>query len=466
VKAQNEKDESQADVLLVDDDLSAISALVRAFKRKGAAYSFHTAQNSSEALTIAQQHLPEVAIVDLSLDPAIGPESGFALIEDLQELVPTVRIIVLTGHGADEVGIKALQRGAASFLQKPADAAHLLALVSDAVSYATLKQQYLRLSASSDNLLQLTGLSTKSKIMHEAIEAVAFAATNNQPVLLTGETGTGKGVLAHAIHHASARRVGPFIRFQPSFTGHDLVASELFGHRKGAFTGASDDRKGLIEEANSGTLFIDEVADLPQETQVLLLDVLQEKVLRRIGSNKQIQSDFRLLTATNKSVEETIEKSLLRHDFYHRIAHFTIEVPPLRDRLEDIPDLAAEFVGVLANRENLHVQGLTNEALQKLRKYQWPGNVRELQAVVEGGAYRASYQKRRFVEASDLRIAHKPSAADSSLQTFRQKVEQYECKLVLEALEKHENNQTQAAQSLGLDRTSMRRILKRAKEDS
>lgn len=452
---------SLANVLFVDDDVPATESLIRALERRGANYHFHMASTGRAARSLAQSLIPEVAIVDLELDPTVGPESGLSLIGELQQLMPTLRVLVLTGHEAEEFGIKALQMGAASFVEKPADAAHLLALIKDAVSFASLKRQYYKLSTTPENLTRVTGLSSRSPRMLPVIESVAYAATNNQPVLITGETGVGKGVIARAIHESQSSSSVPFIRFQPSFGGHDLVASELFGHRKGSFTGATEDRKGLLEEANGGTLFIDEVGELPHETQVLLLNVLQEKVFRRIGTNREIHSNFRLIAATNRTTEELLEGRLLREDLFHRIAHFTVVIPPLRERIEDIPDLANHFVRTLANREKLPVQGLIPEAMQKLDSYPWPGNVRELQAVIEGAAYRANYHGRHFIEASDVIINAKRPGTTNPHLSFREKVRHYEHQIICEALQKYQDNQSKAAESLQMDRTTLRRILKR-----
>ena len=239
-----------------------------------------------------------------------------------------------------------------------------------------------------------------------------------------------------------------------------MTASELFGHCRGAFTGAAADRAGLIEEVKGGTLFIDEVGDLSQETQLQLLHVLQDKTFRRIGSNKELKTDFRLITATNKTEKEMQQNNLLRLDFYHRIAHLSIEIPPLRSRQQDIEDLCRDFIQNTANRENLRVYGITPEALVRLRKHQWPGNVRELLAVTEGAVYRASYNSRRFIEIQDLDIRD-VTAGKSGNRCFREEVKDFERRLVLEAMERCGNNQSQAARSLGLDRMSLRRILER-----
>ena len=451
-----------ATVLLVDDDAAYLRALQQGLERDAAPeqFRFVTATNRADALTRAASDAPLAAVVDLTIDTAAGPSSGMSLIAALQERLPALRVIVLTGEDAAEVGIQALQHGASSFLQKPADTRHLAALLQDAVFCASLKQQYLNLVQTPLRIAELTGLQTQSANMLRTLEAVVYAAASNQPVLLSGETGTGKGVLAQAIHRASSRRAKPLIRFQPSFTGHDLTSSELFGHARGAFTGALADRKGLLEEAHQGTLFIDEVDQIPAETQVSLLNVLQEKTFRRLGTNRDLKSDFRLIAATNCPITGLVGPNRLREDFFHRIAHCIIEIPPLRDRKPDLPQLARSILDSLVDRESLPIQALTPEALQKLAAYDWPGNVRELQAVIEGGAFRAAYEQRPFIDIQDVKVGKTETAARHA-GSFRERVDQFERKLIDEALALNDDNQTKAAESLQLDRSSFRRILNR-----
>ena len=452
-----------ASILLIDDDLDSTHALVRSLERRGADYDFYIADTATKALEYAKEKQPEAAVVDLSLDPRLGPESGLYLLRELQRYDPSIRTLVLTGHGSTEYGIKALQSGAASFLEKPVNPDHLLALLQDAVSFSQLKRSYLDLQSTPADLSRMTGLSSRSACMQKVIESVAFAASNKQAVLVLGETGTGKGVISQAIHNAgAANRKAPFIRYQPSYTNSDLVASELFGHVKGAFTGASEDRRGLVEDASSGTLFIDEVGEIPHETQILLLNVLQEHVFRRLGSNKEHLSNFRLIAATNRSAEELLDKEALRLDFYHRIAHFTISIPPLRERIEDIPMLSEMFLLNLTNRESLPVQGISPEAVNALCGHNWPGNIRELQAVVEGGVYRANFCSRKVVELSDLDFKSNKNNAPLNSLSFREQVNRFEISLINEALIKHNNNQSKAAESLELDRSSLRRIMQRS----
>ncbi len=459
------KHQSSEKVLFVDDDVASTRTLVNSLKRRGADFMALTASSASEALRVLESEHPEVAVVDLSLNPDEGPQSGLTLVSEIVAFNANIRVLVLTGHGAEEFGIKALNMGAASFVAKPVDALHILALIRDSLSVVRLKQSYQELASSPNGLQGRVGLFAASSKMKSVIEAVAYASSISQPVLIVGETGTGKGVIAQAIHRAGPRVKEPLIRVQPTFTSNDLLISEIFGHQRGAFTGAIENRKGLLEEAHKGTLFIDEVDELPKETQILLLNVLQERVFRRVGSNQEIRSDFRLITATNRPLDELVAKDRLREDFFQRIAHFVIELPPLRERTEDIPHLAQEFLQQTVSREKIAVFGFTPEAIGKLVQYNWPGNVRELLAVVEGGVFRANFANRRLVEPEDLHLRKKTTVRIND-GNFRERVKLYEWQLVQEALARVNGNQSKAAESLGLDRTVLRRILCRKGEVS
>ncbi len=459
--SQASPNSERAKILLVDDDQTALRGLASALTRRGPAFDFIESSTASGALERARAEKPEAAVVDLSLDPSAGPESGLELLRRLTEQDPTMRVLVLTGHGTEEFGIRSLREGAASFLVKPANTEHLLALLNDAVSYARLRRRMFCFTEASERLTSLTGLTTRSAAMEPVLEAIAFAASNRQPVILVGETGTGKGIVAHAIHRAAGNASAPFIRFQPRFGTPDLVSSELFGHERGAFTGAAEQRRGLVEDANKGTLFLDEVDELPAETQIQLLNVLQAGMFRRVGSNKEQRSDFRLISATNRPLDESVKKGKLRQDFYHRVAHFTISVPPLRERLEDIPQLANLFLNELVTRERLPIRGFAPEVFTKLARHPWPGNVRELQAAVENGVYRANFEGRPYVEATDVTAGGNSAVKSDSPLSFRSRVEEFERKLIDEALEKAGGNQSKAAEMLQLERSTLRRILKR-----
>lgn len=452
---------TEASILLVDDDRAALRSIGSALERRIEGIQLVTATSVAEAIEQFEQACALVAIVDLSIDPDAGPESGLGLIESLLERDPALRIIVLTGHHSEKYGVRSLELGAASFLAKPPSFDHLAALVRDGLSCASYRRRVIANEGQGGELRRIGALASRSPAMAEVIDQLLYCASNRQPVLLLGETGVGKGFIASVLHQASFPPSAPFVRYQPGIGTSDLVASELFGHQRGAFTGAIENRRGLIEEADKGSLFIDEVDELPPQVQVLLLQTLQEKTFRRLGTNAERRSDFRLIAATNRPLDEALESAKLRLDFYHRIAHVTIEIPPLRARREDIVDLSRQTVTELSTRERLQVTGFAKDAERKLLSYAWPGNVRELQAVVTGAVYRAHFEKRRSILAADLALAGKRSGTAVTGLSFRKRVEQFESSLVREALEQCDQNQSRAAALLQLDRTSLRRIVAR-----
>ncbi len=441
-------------ILLVDDEQDTLLSLSRALSSSD--YQIQSASQIEKALELQQAGRPAVAVVDLSINPKLGVESGFGLIRDLLQFDASCRVIVLTGHASAECGLKALSLGAANFLQKPADLAHLKALIRDGLSQSELRRAYFTLLDQSSMPLEqaLVGVSAASKKLRAEL---AYAASNSQSVLLLGETGTGKGLCAQLIHRHSARAPQNFVRYQPNFASSDLVASELFGHRKGAFTGADSDRKGLLAEADKGTLFLDEVDELPPETQVSLLGVLQDQKYRALGSNTEEQVDVRLICATNQNIQDVLDRKKIRADFFHRTAHCKINIAPLRERLEDIESLAKHFLSEMREKKNVNVFDLDASCLDRLQSYNWPGNIRELQAALEGASYRAQFEERHFIMASDLNLLQTASSAIS--QDFHAKVQNYKRALVEDALKRCDGNQVKAAKELGLDRSSLRRLL-------
>jgi DNA-binding NtrC family response regulator len=453
-------------IAVIDDDLEACESLMRALgaheivpPEDTIAWTLVTkAENVADEVISAEPH---VVVLDLCLDSRKGVESGFEILELLTKTLITTRVIVLTGHGETSNGVRALNSGAASFLQKPADIFLLVALIKDSITQAELRSTVAALKYKKGNDLT-TALVGTSPAVRELRHHLEFACAVSQSVLLLGETGTGKGFCARLIHRMGKRASGRFIRCQPQFGSADLSMSELFGHVRGAFTGAGEGREGLLAAADKGTLFIDEVDQFPLETQVALLEVLQEKVFRPIGSDKEVASNFRLICATNRDPLEAIESNDLRKDFYHRIAHLNIQIPPLRDRKEDIPLLAEAALQQLYESEELVSSSFSPKALYLLQSYEWPGNIRELHAVVESAGYRAQFAGRRIITQEDVEFSASESpksSGESEQECFHSQVEEFKRKLVSEALHRHGGNKLKAAQELGLDRGTLRRLL-------
>ncbi len=442
-------------VLFVDDDLATLQTLTRSLERNGAQFRIITAGSAEEGLRIFRDNIPPVCILDLELHRGQGPESGLRLLSELMLEAEPPRVIILTGHNEEQYGLEALTRGASSFLAKPFDALHLKILIEDALRVVALKQAKKELEDQLVSHLPGLELHARSKSMKKVLSELRFAATTPQPVLLLGETGTGKGVLAHALHLLT-NPSKPFIRAQPSYGNFDLVQSELFGHERGSFTGATAERKGLLEEADKGTLFLDELDSLPHETQVMLLHALQEGVFRRVGGTRERQSKFRLIAASNRSLVDF--KASIRQDLYHRLSHHLITVPPLRERTEDIQSIATGILDEMHRNHRTRVISLSAEALGRLKAYPWPGNVRELRAVVEQAVYRARFASRAIVEAEDIHLQIKDIPFGN---TFREQVERFERSLLLNVLRQSGGNISETARNLGLDRTQLKRMLKR-----
>lgn len=449
-------------VLIVDDEAEALLSLSRALKALASNLIIDGVVSAAQALDCLGKSEPQVVLMDLSLNSKQGVESGFDLLNALVSSGSNCKVIVLTGHANIEYGVRALNMGAAHFLEKPPDLQHLLALIRDCANQTEIFKAYQSSAKNSHSLILNQEIVGGSREVEELRNEIVFAATTNQSILLLGETGTGKTLCASLIHQLSSRANNKFICYAPAYHSADLVNSDLYGHLKGAFTGAHESRTGLLQEADRGTFFLDEIDELPQDTQISLLRVLQNKTFRSLGSNKEERSDFRLISASNREPKELLDKNKIREDFFHRIAHRVIQVPALRNRVTDIKELSEACLRSLTKREQLNVFYFSDLAIKKLEQYKWPGNIRELHAVVEGAAYLAQFNNRVVIEESDLRIESKLFGSESvEPQGFHALVENYKKNLVEQAMKVSGGNQVQAAKSLGLDRSSLRRILGR-----
>lgn len=480
---------SEPYVIFVDDDGDAASSLIRAVKSLGLSARADAFTTAAAALAaIAKKKAVDVVVLDLSLDDRRGVESGFSTLSEIIKISPDTRIIVLTGHGTDEYGIKALQLGAASFVVKPAEPAHLTALIADGIAQSQLRRRVRELEASDKSRVtqQLIGSSSAMVKLRNELE---FLSTNSISVFLRGETGVGKSYFAMCLHQLALERGtrgGNFTSYAPRAGSSDLISSDLFGHVKGAFTGATEAKSGLLKHAENGTLFLDEVDELPTEVQVTLLTVLQNRTFRPVGSTDALPFTGRIISASNGDHEESQRSGKLRQDFFHRLAQEIITIPPLRERSDDVPQLASAFLQSINTREGITISGFEASALQALTDYAWPGNVRELEKAVERAAMRANYDRQTLVSIEHLpasvlpasglpasglwssglptsALGEHPPKSSSNVSSFSEQVEAYKIKLIETALERASGNQMKAAEILSLDRSSMRRILGRRK---
>ena len=380
-------------ILVVDDEQVISDSLRRNLTEEG--YSVETAGTGAEALVLFSQSGHHLAICDLQLPDMDGLE----VMRNMKEARPETEVIAVTGYGSVQRAVEATKAGAFYFVEKPFDFAELRTLVEKALERRDLVTEAANMRrqlSTRSEYFNIIGASKQMQTIYETIESVAKSDAN---VLIVGESGTGKELIANAIHYHSLRAKKPFIKVNCAALPKELIESELFGHTKGAFTGAHADKEGLVQHATGGSLLLDEIADLPVELQPKLLRVLQERSYRKIGSEKTYTVDFRLVCSTNRLPADAIRDGLLRDDLFYRISTITIHVPPLRERNEDIQLLTEHFLRMYAQKYERPVTGVSQAAYQRLFGHMWPGNVRELQNVIERAVLLAKGDK---IEPVDL----------------------------------------------------------------
>ncbi len=363
-----------ARILLVDDEAGARHALAQALRQAG--YDVLAASDAFEAQKLADEHAPDVTISDLMM-PGMN---GIDLLRSLRQRDADAQVLLLSGFRDVETAVEAMHEGAVHFFCKPVDIERLLTVVAKAVEARRLRKQASSYFPPPANQVRLIGSSSE---LQRVLKTVALVAPTRATVLVTGESGTGKELIAEAIHGASPRAAGPLVRLNCAALSDSLLESELFGHERGAFTGADRTRKGRLEQAHGGTLFLDEIGELPQTTQIKLLRFLQERTFERVGSNHPITVDVRIIAATNRNLQNMVATGQFREDLFYRLNVVGLELPPLRERTQDIPLLATTFLTKYAELNGRAARALDDAALAALVAYSWPGNVRELQNVIE-----------------------------------------------------------------------------------
>lgn len=364
-------------ILIAEDDARTRESLSRALGRSG--YRTLTAPDAAGALTVLQSESVDVVLTDLKMP---GPD-GIALLERVRSEFPETIVVILTGFGTVDLAVEAMKKGAWDFITKPINLDKLELLLHHALESRRLAQENRELKLRLREMSGLDQLLGRSGPMQSLRETIQQIAATDAAVLILGETGTGKELVAHAIHSGGRRANRPLVKVSCAALPEGLLESELFGHERGAFTGAHDRHKGRFELAHGGTLFLDEVGDMSAPTQAKLLRVLQEQEFERVGGSETLRVNVRLLTATNRDLEGLVAEGAFREDLYYRLSVVPIRVPPLRERAEDIPVLTAHFLRVSAERCSKTVPDVTGEALALLCRYAWPGNIRQLQHVVE-----------------------------------------------------------------------------------
>jgi two-component system nitrogen regulation response regulator NtrX len=434
-------------VLIVDDEAGIRQALKQVLEYED--LEVKVAASGGEAINLYAEFKPHLVFLDVKMAGLDGLET----LTRLRNVDAGPQIVMISGHGTIATAVEATQRGAFDFLEKPLDTDRLLLTVRNALAHAELVGENARLRRAAEDRYAMVGDSPALQAVRELIDKVAPTAAR---VLITGENGTGKELVARAIHAASPRRDRPLVEVNCAAIPSELIESELFGHMKGSFTGAFADRAGKFEQADGGTLFLDEVGDMSLPAQAKLLRVLQEGVVTRIGGAKPIQVDVRVLAATNKDLEIEIAESRFREDLLYRLNVVPIEVPPLRERLEDVPALVAHFAEQLGAGAGVPGKRFGEEAVRRLQTRPWPGNIRELRNAVERALILAPG---KVVTAADVdRLLPPDVGPKQSLETFKTESER---SFLIQQLREHDWNITETAKTLQIPRSNLYKKIER-----
>lgn len=432
-------------ILIVDDEENQRAILKSILDDEG--YETHTASSGEEGLKIAKAVKPDIVLTDLKMEGMDGIE----FIESLPAEPFAPPAIVMTAFGTIASAVDAIKRGAFDYLTKPLDEDVLLITVKRAVEKAELLKENFQLQRTLFDRFRMDGIVGRSRKMVEAVEIMKKVSSSNATVLLLGESGTGKELAARAIHYNSERRARPFIALNCAAIPENLIESELFGYEPGAFTGATSRMIGLFETANKGTLFLDEVGDLPLLTQSKILRVLQDREIRRLGSRESVKIDVRIIAATNKDLEREIANRNFREDLYYRLKVVTIHLPPLRERREDIPELVSFFIKKYSQEFGKRVRGIDERALKALSGYSWPGNIRQLESVIERAVLMCGSAQIAVEDIeSELRHYGDRGVLELEIPDEGIDIEQLEQNLLRKAMEKANGVAARAAKLLGM----------------
>ncbi len=437
-------------LLVVDDDGNFLK-LIR-MRLELAGYDVETALNEDEAIARVREQAFSLSIVDLKL----VNKDGITLMEEMHSISPYMPIIILTAHGSIESAVEATKKGAFNFLNKPFDPEELLLQIEKALENQRLVSEVRRLEGLLKDRHDFRNIVARSKSMQAVLDLVSRVAGTDSTVYISGESGTGKEVIARSIHLASERRDQPFVAINCAAIPETLMESQLFGHERGAFTDAKRSYEGLFAQADKGTIFLDEIGDMSLSIQAKLLRALQEKQFYPVGSGKPVHVDVRVIVATNKDLESEVKSGNFREDLYYRIHVVPVDLPPLRERKEDIPLLAEHFLKETGKRMRKHVKGFSPMAIQKLMLYDWPGNVRELENTIE----QAIALSRHDVLSEDSVLPSKDLSAEP-LMPFREAVEDFKKGYVVRLLEFTKGNVSKAAEMAGKYRADFHNLVKK-----
>jgi DNA-binding NtrC family response regulator len=441
-------------LLIVDDDKVAMKNLEQALKKEG--HTVTTTQSGGNAQALLEKQPFDVVLSELRMDKV----DGMQLLKRCRESHPDTEVILITGHATLESAVEAMQQGAFTYLAKPCRPDDVRKAVAEALEKIRLKRESRTLKQQVEGYQGKVRILTRDSRMQHLLDMARQVAPTDCNILITGESGTGKELFARYLHHHSRRESGPFLAVNCGAFNEELLANELFGHVKGAFTGAHADKKGLLEAASGGTLFLDEITEMSPTMQVKLLRVIQEKEVLPLGATRPVKIDVRFIAATNRDVQDMVKQGGFRQDLYFRLNVVNLHIPALSARREDVPLLAHHFLAKHAETMGKNVTELAPDALELLRAYDFPGNVRELENIIERGV--------AITTGHSIDPAHLPDdLRELSIRTFRKKagrvptLEQQEQDYISWVLQEAGGNQTLAAQLLGIDRVSLWRKLKR-----
>jgi len=439
-------------ILVVDDEEAQRETLSGYLKKKN--YRIFQADNGEKGVSIIEKHQVDMVLTDMRM-PGI---SGIELLKKIKSLNPEISVVVMTAYGSIDDATEAMKSGAEDYIQKPIDLDHLDLIIKRVFERRQLVSENRALKQALHSKYDFKHLISGSAKMENVLSMASRAAQSKAAVLLRGESGTGKEVLARAIHLASPRADKPFVPVNVAAVTETLIESEFFGHEKGAFTGADRQRKGRFEMADQGTLFIDEIGDIPVTSQVKLLRVLQEQAFERVGGSQTINVDVRVISATHQNLEEMIKNGKFREDLFYRLNVVTINIPPLRERREEIPLFIDYFLRRFSQQEGKETNSISKEAMDLLIKYNYPGNVRELENIVQRAVVMA---RSDIITTDDLPPQIRSAEQKEACSTMTECVAALEKRLITEALKTSGGNQTQAARSLGLTERNLRYKMKK-----
>ena len=435
-------------ILIADDEPSITVGLAELLELEG--YETTTVNDGKEALKQIEEKPFDIALLDLVM-PGLD---GLQILNEINKTGLSTTVIMISGKGSTETTVKAIKSGAYDYLDKPVDPNRLRTIIAKALEHQSLVKKNKELEQEVQSLSRYNDMVGQDEKINEVYHLIDAVADTSASVLITGESGTGKELVARAIHQKSSRLKGPFIAINCSALPRDILENELFGHEKGAFTGALKEKPGCFEMADGGTLFLDEIGEMPNDTQTKLLRVLEEMSFRRLGGTKEVTVDVRVVAATNRKIQKAIKNGLLREDLYFRLSVMEIELPSLRERMSDLLPLINEFLKIFNERNKKEVKGFSPECLEVLRKYHWPGNIRELKNLVERAVI--------LCEVDTVELKHLPKHILAAPQKKRgesielgRELQEIEKEVIFKTLKMTHNNKTKAALILGISLKTM-----------